>query len=133
MNVLMTGSSGLVGTALQPFLTEQGHSVRRLLRTPSSGTDVTSWNPTDGTFASGAFEGIDAVVHLAGENIASRRWSPAQKARIRDSRVNDTRKLCEALAALESPPSVFVSASALGFYGDRGDELLEHKVSGAIL
>ncbi len=125
MHVLTTGSTGLIGTALTPFLNGRGHRVRRLRREPCDEPDTTSWNPSDGTFAEGALEGIDAVVHLAGENIAAGRWTVAQKARIRDSRVLGTRRLCEALAALETPPKVLVSASALGYYGDRAGEVLD--------
>jgi uncharacterized protein (TIGR01777 family) len=115
----------LIGAALTPFLAGQGHQVRKLRRQPTNGAETTHWNPADGTFASGAFDGIDAVVHLAGESIASGRWTAARKARIRDSRVDGTRRLCEAMAALESPPTVLVSASALGYYGDRADEVLD--------
>ena len=129
MNVLMTGSSGLIGSALTSFLGGGGHQVRRLLRGPSAEANTTSWNPADGTFADGAFEGIDAVVHLAGENIASGRWTAARKARIRESRVNGTRRLCEALASLESPPKVLVAASAIGFYGNRGNEVLHESAA----
>ena len=125
MHVMLTGSTGLVGTALPPVLADQGHQVRRLCREPSGEAQATHWNPADGTFAPGAFDGIDAVVHLAGESIASGRWTAARKARIRDSRVDGTRRLCEAMAALESPPTVLVAASALGYYGDRADEMLE--------
>ena len=125
MKVLMTGSSGLVGTALRSFLGAGGHQVRRLLRTAAESDDATSWNPADGTVAAGAFDGIDAVVHLAGESIASGRWTAARKARIRDSRVIGTRHLSEALAQLDTPPKVLVAASALGFYGDRGNEVLD--------
>ncbi|MBI4227145.1 MAG: TIGR01777 family protein [Candidatus Omnitrophica bacterium] len=113
MIVLVTGSRGLVGAALVPTLEAAGHTVRRLsLR---------------GTQKKGLFsevEGADAVVHLAGENIAARRWTPAQKAEIRDSRVIGTRVLCDALARLTAPPKTFISASAVGIYGDRGDEML---------
>jgi len=122
---MLTGSTGLVGAALTPFLTGQGHQVRRLRREPSGEAETTHWNPADGTFARSAFDGIDAVVHLAGESIASGRWTAARKARIRDSRVDGTRRLCEAMAALESPPTVLVAASALGYYGDRADEMLD--------
>lgn len=125
MNVLVTGSSGLVGSALAPALAADGHQVRRLRRAPATGPDATSWNPADGTFAPGALDGIEAVVHLAGENIAGGRWTAGRKARIRDSRVDGTRRLCDALAALDTPPRVLVAASAIGFYGDRGDELLD--------
>jgi hypothetical protein len=125
MNVLMTGASGLIGQALDPFLAGHGHPVRRLRRTPSDTPGETSWNPTDGRFAPGALKNIDAVVHLAGENIAGGRWTAARKTRIRESRVTGTRRLCEGLARLESPPTVLVAASAVGFYGDRGDEILD--------
>ncbi|CAI7997988.1 Epimerase family protein Mb2239 [Geodia barretti] len=125
MHVLMTGSSGLVGSALTAFLEGSGQTVRRLRRAPSDAADSTSWNPSDGTFAPGAFDGIDAVVHLAGESIASGRWSAARKRRIRDSRVTGTQRLCEALLRLDEPPAVFVSASAIGFYGDRGAARLD--------
>ena len=129
MNVLMTGSSGTVGTALTTFLTSGGHQVRRLLRTPGSEANATWWNPVDGTFADGALDGIDAVVHLAGEGIAAGRWTEARKARIRDSRVIGTQRLSEALAKMEIFPKVLVAGSALGFYGDRGDELLDESAS----
>lgn len=125
MHVLMTGSSGLIGSALTSFLGGGGHLVRRLLRAESQESDTTFWDPGAGTVAPGAFDGIDAVVHLAGEGIASGRWTTARKSRIRDSRVVGTRKLCEALARLETPPKVLVAASAIGFYGDRGDERLD--------
>lgn len=134
MKVLMTGSSGLIGTALTSFLEHQGHPVRRLLRTPTVETNTAScsWNPVDGSITMGAFDGIDAVVHLAGENIAGGRWTAARKDRIRESRVTGTRRLCEAVAALEFPPPVLVAASAIGFYGDRGkDELNESSALGA--
>jgi len=124
MQVLMTGSSGLIGTTLRSFLGGGGHRVRQLLRTASASDDTTSWNPAEGTFAAGAFDGIDAVVHLAGESIASGRWTAARKARIRESRVTGTRQVCEELARHDTPPKVLVSASAIGFYGDRGDEVL---------
>ena len=125
MHVLMTGSHGLIGSALMPVLGDGGHQVRRLLRTESDESGTTSWDPEAGTFAPGAFAGIDAVVHLAGESIASGRWTTARKSSIRDSRVIGTRNLCTALAGLETPPRVLVAASAIGFYGDRGDELLD--------
>ena len=129
MNVLLTGSSGLIGSALAPALSGDGHRVRRLRRAASAAADATSWNPADGAFVAGALDGIDAVVHLAGENIAGGRWTAARKARIRDSRVDGTRRLCEALAALDTPPRVLVAASAIGFYGDRGDALLDESAA----
>ena len=129
MKVLMTGSSGLIGTALRSFLGGGGHQVRRLFRTSSAAADVTSWNPADGTFAGGAFDGINAIVHLAGEGIAAGRWTAARKTRIRESRVTGTRQLCAALAGLETPPKVLVAASAIGFYGDRGNEVLDESAA----
>ena len=92
--------------------------------TDSAAGDTVRWDPTADRFDAGPLEGVDAVVHLAGESIASGRWTTAQKQRIRDSRVHGTRVLSEALAAMKRPPRVFVGASAIGFYGDRGDERL---------
>lgn len=123
MKIAITGSSGLVGADLVPFLTTGGHLVRRVVRNNPTGNDVL-WNPAAGTIDAAQLEGMDAVVHLAGENIAGRRWNTAQKARIRDSRVQGTRLLCETLARLRQPPRVLISASAIGFYGNRGDEAL---------
>jgi hypothetical protein len=125
MNVLVTGSTGLVGSTLVSFLTTGGHQVTRLVRhAPRAGQAEVQWDPAAGSIATPGLEGIDAVVHLAGESIASGRWSAEKKAKIRDSRVQGTRVLCEALAQLVTPPKVLVSASAIGYYGDRGDEVL---------
>jgi uncharacterized protein len=124
MNILVTGASGLIGSALVSSLTATGHEVTRLVRAqPKPGEKAARWDPLAGTIDTSAFEGVDAVVHLAGENIAER-WTPAKKVNIRDSRVKGTQGLCEALARLASPPKVLVSASAIGYYGDRGAELL---------
>ncbi len=122
MKVLVTGASGLVGSALVPFLTTDGHSVTRLVRTEPGPGEV-RWKPVAGIIDSDRLEGFDGVVHLAGESIA-KRWSAQQKARIRESRVNGTRLLAEALARLKSPPRVLVCASALGYYGSRGERVL---------
>ena len=125
MKILVSGTTGLIGTALVPFLTTGGHSVVRLIRSqPRPGQAAVHWDTAAGSIDSSAFEGLDAVVHLAGENIAARRWTPAQKARIRDSRVQGTRLLAQSLARLQQPPKVMVCASAIGFYGDRGTEVL---------
>ena len=124
MNILVTGSTGLVGSAVVPFLTTGGHRVVRLVRGTACGPDEVEWNPQAGTIDAAKLEGLDAVVHLAGENIATGRWSAAKKARIRDSRVNGTRVLSEALAKLSRKPRVLVGASAIGFYGERGDDVM---------
>jgi hypothetical protein len=124
MNILVTGSTGLVGSQVVAFLSTGGHRVLRLVRGAARRDDEIAWNPNAGTIDATKLEGLDGVVHLAGENIASGRWNAARKARIRDSRVNGTRLLSETLAKLERKPRVLVSASAIGFYGDRGDEVL---------
>ncbi|HEY7634022.1 MAG TPA: TIGR01777 family oxidoreductase [Gemmatimonadales bacterium] len=122
LNVLVTGSSGLVGSSLIPFLTTGGHRVTRLVRrTPRSGE--IQWDPSAGRLDPAELEGIDAVVHLAGENLAAR-WSPARKRAIRDSRVSATRLLAHAVAQLQRRPRVLVSTSAVGVYGNRGDQVL---------
>jgi len=121
--VAVTGASGFLGRALVEGLTARGDSVLRLVRRPPGPGEV-AWDPEGGTLDAAALEGCDAVVHLAGEGIADGRWSAARKARIRDSRVLGTRLLAGALAACRQPPAVLVSGSAMGIYGDRGDELL---------
>ncbi len=124
MKVAITGSTGLVGSALVPFLTTGEHEVLRVKRSTGAGAGEIDWDPAKGEMNPARLEGLDAVVHLAGENIAARRWNAAQKALIRDSRVKGTKLLCETLARLRQPPRVLVSASAIGFYGDRGEEEL---------
>ncbi|MBX9693593.1 MAG: TIGR01777 family oxidoreductase [Cyanobacteria bacterium] len=128
MKVLVTGSHGLVGSHLIPFLTSQGHQIVRLVRSHAEKDDVL-WNPSSGDIDRDALEGFDAVVHLAGDNIASGRWTAAKKEEIRASRVEGTKLLCETLATLKKPPEVLVSASAIGFYGDRADEVLNEESS----
>lgn len=125
--VAVSGASGLVGTALTHFLTSGGHEVRPLVR---RGGDGIAWDPARGTLDAAALEGVDAVVHLAGAGIAEGRWTDDRKALIRDSRVDGTALLAGALAKLARPPSVFVSGSAVGVYGDRGDEPLDEASPG---
>jgi uncharacterized protein (TIGR01777 family) len=125
LDLAVSGATGLVGRQLVAFLTSGGHRVRRLVRREPQHRDEVLWDPTRGRADGAALEGLDAVVHLAGENITSRRWSEAQKRRIRDSRVEGTRLLVETLGKLARPPRVLVAASAIGFYGNRGDEPLD--------
>ena len=125
MNVAISGASGLIGSKLVAALTAGGHSVRRLVRKSTGAGGEILWDP-NGSVDSKALEGIQAVIHLAGENI-SQRWNPESKARIHDSRARGTLTLCQAVAALETPPEVFVSSSAIGYYGDRGAETLNEE------
>jgi uncharacterized protein (TIGR01777 family) len=122
--VAVTGSHGLIGSALVERLTRDGDKVIRLVRRAPSAPDEVSWDPEAGTIDGPSLEGVDAVVHLAGEGVGERRWNREQKARILDSRVRGTDTLVSALASLADKPAVLVSGSAIGFYGDRGDELL---------
>ena len=127
MKILVSGSSGLVGSALMPVLKQNGHSVTRLVRKPAAAANEISWDPPAGKIEQDKLDGFDTVIHLAGENIASRRWNNKQKARIRDSRVDATRLLSEAIARCEHVPKSFLCASAVGIYGHRGAEELDEK------
>jgi uncharacterized protein len=129
MKILISGSTGLVGSALVPCLSAGGHQVVRVVRVPSGNNEV-FWDPSRGEIDLTKLEGFDAVVHLAGENIAARRWNAEQKARIRDSRIQGTRLLADSIAKLRHAPRVLVSASAIGFYGDRGDTILNESSPG---
>jgi uncharacterized protein (TIGR01777 family) len=125
MRVAVSGSTGLVGSQAVASLSAAGHEVVRLVRRPPApGEKAVRWDPEKGEIDAAGLEGLDAIVHLAGENIASGRWNAARKAAIRDSRVNGTRFLCDALAGLARPPKTLVCASAVGYYGDRGEERL---------
>ena len=129
MNILVTGSTGLIGSALVPFLIANGHNITRLVRSkprPDAAPNAAEvhWDPAAGIVAMNELEGIDTVVHLAGENIASGRWTTSKKLRIRQSRVRGTSTLSEHLSPLRQPPKVLVCASAIGYYGDRGEEIL---------
>ena len=136
MKVIITGSTGLVGTALVRSLLGDGHEVTRLVRGGSQefrapGSAAVHWDPGRGEIDASELEGHDAAVHLAGEPIAEGRWDEAKKRRVLESRAKGTQLLAEALASLSAKPRVLVSASATGFYGDRGDELLrEESASG---
>lgn len=123
MKVAISGSTGLVGSELIDMLTTGGHETVSIVRKDPGENDIL-WKPREGAIQADKLEGVDAVVHLAGENIAGKRWNDEQKARIRKSRVEGTKVLCEALAKLSNKPRVLVCASAVGFYGDRGDEVL---------
>lgn len=128
MKVLISGSSGLVGSALCRRLeSEPDYEIVRLVRKQSPDTSDTTvvWNPSAGQLEPEAFAGIDAVIHLGGVNIASRRWSAEMKQKIFNSRFQSTSLLAHQLAALEQKPSVMLCASAVGFYGDRGDERVD--------
>jgi hypothetical protein len=122
--IAIAGASGLIGAALVERLIADGHHILRLVRRPSADQSEIQWDPEAGTIDAGALEGIDAVVNLAGESIAEGRWNDAKRQRIRRSRVVGTRLLAETLAGLNRPPRVFVACSAVGIYGDRGDEVL---------
>jgi uncharacterized protein (TIGR01777 family) len=122
LHVAVTGASGLIGSALRRQLEAAGHRVSRLVRR-TAGPGEISWDPAAGALDPAKLEGSDAVVHLSGENVGAR-WTTERKARIRFSRVASTRLLSETLAGLQRPPEVLVSASAVGIYGNRGDEVL---------
>lgn len=128
MKILVSGSHGLVGKALMKSLTDDGHEVIRLVRhEPIFGAPEIWWNPGQGRIDVAHLEGLEVVVHLAGESIASGRWTDQKKREILESRVKGTLLLSESLAGLSRPPSVFLCASAIGYYGDRGDELLNEQ------
>ena len=127
MKILITGASGLVGSALIPVLHVAGHQVTRLVRSQSRSADEVQWDPRTDIGDLARLEGMDAVIHLAGESIAAGRWTAEQKARIRNSRVQGTQTLCQALTQLALPPKVLISASAMGYYGDRGEEVLHEE------
>ena len=129
MQVAITGSSGLIGTALTRSLRQDGHEVLRLVRRPAASDDEAWWDPTSGGIDSGALEGLDAVIHLAGENLSGGLWTKRRITRIRDSRLLGTALVARALAGLHQPPRVFLSSSAVGYYGDRAGEAL-HEGSG---
>jgi uncharacterized protein (TIGR01777 family) len=131
MRILVSGSTGFLGTALVETLEGQGHSIMRLVRPATSQKSVAgaraqtvSWDPVAGKFDAAGAEGADALIHLAGASIAAGRWNASRKDLLRTSRIDATRQLIGALAKLQRPPRVIVAASAIGYYGNRGDETL---------
>lgn len=125
MKILISGASGLVGTAFAAAARREGHTVARLVRPGgSAGEGDARWDPMAATVDLAAIEGADAVVHLSGSNVAEGRWTPRRKATLRGSRIATTRVLVDALAQLRHKPRVFLCASATGYFGDRGDEIL---------
>ena len=127
MNILVTGATGLIGAELAPFLIKNKHRVIRMVRKTQAAADEVQWNPVTQTLDMEALEGVDAVVHLAGENIATGRWTAGKKRRIRESRIQGTRFLAQSLARLFDPPKLFISVSAIGYYGNRGEEQLDEE------
>ncbi len=130
MRIAITGASGLIGGAISQHLSDVGHTVHPLVRrTPDESKNEIYWKPSSNEIDSTSLEGINVMIHLAGESIAGR-WTDAKKKRIRDSRVAGTTLVAETIASLNSPPDLFLSASAVGFYGDRGSEELTESSQG---
>ena len=128
MKVAVSGASGLIGSALVPSLRSSGHEVVRLVRREPASPDEARWDPAAGELDRSALQGVDAIVNLSGENLG-RRWTDVRKREILDSRVRSTALLARTAAALPPRPSVLVVASAVGYYGDRGDEILTEESS----
>jgi len=122
--IAISGASGLIGSALAASLERQGHTIRRLVRRPARTDDEISWDPQGGAIDAERFAGVDVVINLAGENLGQR-WTPGVKRRVRESRVSATGLLARTAAAANPKPSVFLSGSAIGVYGSRGDEVLD--------
>lgn len=126
MRTLISGASGLVGSALVESLHHKGHDIRCLQRNKKPGS-VQTWNTGELFSSAGSGEPFETVIHLAGENVAQGRWSNIRKKKIMDSRVEGTKELIEYLATLDAPPQTFICASAIGYYGNRNDEILTEK------
>lgn len=130
MQFLVSGASGMIGSAVVSRFTASGHRVLRLTRSLApAGSGSINWNPESGQAPALPDGEIDAVIHLAGENIGSGRWNKLKKERIRNSRIAGARMLLQSLACLRNPPKVLLAASAVGYYGDRGDEILREDSS----
>jgi uncharacterized protein (TIGR01777 family) len=122
--IAITGATGLIGSALARSLRDDGHTVRPLVRRPSDDPGAIRWDPAAGTIDAAALTGVDAVVHLAGAGIGDKRWSPARKREILESRTRGTELIARTIADMPSPPTTFVSGSAIGVYGSAGDRVL---------
>src|ERR1700678_1713890 len=130
--ILLSGASGMLGSAIGQALRRQGATILRLVRSEARDPGELHWSPTAGDLDAGRLKGLGAAVHLSGASVISQRWTARFKREMTESRVGTTRFLSETLAKLEQPPPVLVTASAIGFYGDRGDEVLdEDSVSGS--
>lgn len=129
MKIAVTGSSGLIGSALLPALRDDGHTVLRLVRRPPAGTDELRWDPATRTLDPAALAGVDAVVNLAGVGIGDRRWTAARKRAVLASRVDATETVSAAVAAADPRPRTLLSASAIGWYGDTGDATVDESAS----
>ncbi len=125
MRVAVTGASGLIGTALVPHLRSVGHEVLRLVRRPAGAPDEITWDPSAGTVDLDRLAGVDGVIHLAGAGVGDHRWTDDYKRTILDSRVDGTHTIARAMASLDPRPRVLVSASAIGWYGDTGDRIVD--------
>ncbi|MDZ4859051.1 MAG: TIGR01777 family oxidoreductase [Candidatus Hydrogenedentes bacterium] len=128
MRIIIGGGSGLIGHALDDQLRESGHEIQHLVRKAPGGADIL-WDPNAGRLDVEALSGADILVHLSGEGVASGRWTAAKKQAIRDSRVKSTQLLASALTSISAPPKVWLCASAIGWYGSRGDEWLDEDSS----
>lgn len=129
LRVAISGAGGLIGSALTAFLTTGGHRVIRLVRRPAAGPGEAEWDPRRGVVDLERLEGLDALIHLAGENVVGRRWTAKRKERLWSSRVGATEKLVESLRQLAEPPRIFLAASGLGIYGESGDRVLDESQS----
>lgn len=127
MRIAVAGSSGLIGTPLVHALRADGHEVVRFVRRAPQGADEVRWDPVGGTVGPDALRGVDAVINLAGAGIGAKRWTAAYKKELRDSRVLGTAALARAIAAAETPPKVFLAGSAVGYYGDTGDRIVDEE------
>jgi uncharacterized protein (TIGR01777 family) len=124
VKIIVSGASGLIGSELVSTLVKNKHQVVRLVRKEHAAAGEIRWNPLTGDLDKKPLEGVDAVVHLAGENIAAGPWTAERKRQIRESRILGTRLIAQSIAHLFEPPKIFISVSATGYYGDRGEEML---------